>query len=159
MTDTLTHFDDAGAARMVNVSEKPGSAREAVAAGRVIMLPGTLRLILDRRVTKGDVFGVARIAGIMAAKKTADLIPLCHPLSLTSVDILFEPDDRTSCVNVLATATTTGQTGVEMEVLTAVSAACLTIYDMCKAVDRGMVISDIRLMKKTGGKSGSYVRK
>src|SRR5574340_444155 len=128
---------------MVNVSEKAETVREAVAAGRVIMLPETLRLILDRGVTKGDVFGVARIAGIMAAKKTADLIPLCHPLSLTSVDILFEPDDMTSSVKVLATATTTGRTGVEMESLTAVSAACLTIYDMCKAVDRGMTISEI----------------
>ena len=159
MTNKLTHFDDAGAARMVNVAEKPGTAREAVAAGSVVMLPATLRLILDRKVTKGDVFGVARIAGIMAAKKTDDLIPLCHPLNLTSVEIVFEPDDRTSCVKVLATVTTTGQTGVEMEALTAVSAACLTIYDMCKAVDRGMVVTDIRLMKKTGGKSGTYVRK
>lgn len=158
MTNTLTHFDEAGAARMVNVSEKPDAAREAVAAGRVIMLPGTLRLILDRKVTKGDVFGVSRIAGIMAAKKTADLIPLCHPLHLSSVDISFEPDETISCVNIQATVRTTGQTGVEMEALTAVSAACLTIYDMCKAVDRGMTISDIKLMKKTGGKSGTFVR-
>jgi len=143
---------------MVNVSEKPDTAREAVAAGRVIMLPGTLRLILDRKVTKGDVFGVSRIAGIMAAKKTADLIPLCHPLHLSAVDISFEPDEKESCVNIQATVRTTGQTGVEMEALTAVSAACLTIYDMCKAVDRAMTISDIRLLKKTGGKSGSFVR-
>jgi cyclic pyranopterin phosphate synthase len=159
MTNKLTHFDEAGAARMVNVSEKPDTAREAVAAGRVIMLPATLRLILDRKVTKGDVFGVSRIAGIMAAKKTADLIPLCHPLSLTSVDISFEADEKASCVNIQVTVTTTGQTGVEMEALTAVSATCLTIYDMCKAVDRGMTISDIKLMKKTGGKSGTFVRK
>jgi cyclic pyranopterin phosphate synthase len=158
MTNKLTHFDDAGAARMVNIAEKPGTAREAVAAGRIIMLPGTLRLILDRKITKGDVFGVSRIAGIMAAKKTADLIPLCHPLHLTSVDISFEPDEKESCVNIQATVRTTGQTGVEMEALTAVSAACLTIYDMCKAVDRGMTISDIKLMKKTGGKSGTFVR-
>jgi len=158
MEQRLTHFDAAGAARMVNVSEKPDTAREAVAAGRVIMLPGTLRLILDRKVTKGDVFGVARLAGIMAAKKTADLIPLCHPLQLTSVDISFEPDEKESCVNIQATVSTTGQTGVEMEALTAVSAACLTIYDMCKAVDRGMTMSDIRLMKKTGGKSGTFER-
>ena len=144
---------------MVNVSEKPDTAREAVATGRVVMLPGTLRLILDRKVTKGDVFGVARIAGIMAAKRTADLIPLCHPLNLSSVDISFEPDEKESCVNIQATVRTTGQTGVEMEALTAVSAACLTIYDMCKAVDRGMTISDIRLIKKTGGKSGTFVRK
>ena len=158
MTNKLTHFDDAGAARMVNVSEKPETAREAVAAGSVIMLPGTLRLILDRKVTKGDVFGVSRIAGIMAAKKTADLIPLCHPLHLSSVDISFEPDEKTSSVNIQATVRTAGQTGVEMEVLTAVSAACLTIYDMCKAVDRAMTITDIRLLKKTGGKSGTFVR-
>ena len=158
MTTKLTHFYDAGAARMVNVSEKPGTARKAVAAGRIVMLSETLRLILDRKVTKGDVFGVSRIAGIMAAKKTADLIPLCHPLDLTSVDISYESDEKTSCVNIHATVRTTGQTGVEMEALTAVSAACLTIYDMCKAVDRGMTISDIRLMKKTGGKSGTFVR-
>jgi cyclic pyranopterin phosphate synthase len=159
MTNKLTHFDDAGAARMVNVSEKPDTAREAVAAGRIVMLPGTLRLILDRNVTKGDVFGVSRIAGVMAAKKTADLIPLCHPLQLTSVDISFEPDETISCVNIQATVRTTGQTGVEMEALTAVSTACLTIYDMCKAADRGMTITDIRLMKKSGGKSGTFVRK
>ena len=158
MINKLTHFDEAGAARMVNVSEKPDTAREAVATGRVVMLPGTLRLILDRKVTKGDVFGVARIAGIMAAKRTADLIPLCHPLNLSSVDISFEPDEKESCVNIQATVRTTGQTGVEMEALTAVSAACLTIYDMCKAVDRAMTITDIRLLKKTGGKSGTFVR-
>ena len=159
MNNKLTHFDAAGAARMVNVSEKPDTAREAVAAGRVIMLPETLRLILDRKVTKGDVFGVSRIAGIMAAKKTADLIPLCHSLNLSSADISFEPDEQESCVNIQATVRTTGQTGVEMEALTAVSAACMTIYDMCKAVDRGMIISDIRLIKKTGGKSGTFMRK
>ena len=154
----LTHFDGDGAARMVNVSEKPETVREAIAAGRVFMKPETLQLILDRNVTKGDVFGVARIAGIMAAKKTADLIPLCHPLKLTSVDISFEPDEKMSCVNVKATVTTTGQTGVEMEALTAITAAGLTVYDMCKAVDRGMAITDIRLMKKTGGKSGTFER-
>lgn len=159
MNGKLSHFDDEGAARMVDVSGKTETVREAVAAGGVFMLPETLQLILDRKITKGDVFGVARIAGIMAAKKTSELIPLCHPLSLTSVDISFEPDERASCVKALATATATGQTGVEMEALTAVSAACLTIYDMCKAVDRGMTISDIRLMKKTGGKSGTFVRK
>ncbi len=154
----LTHFDEDGAARMVNVSEKPQTVREAVAAGRVFMMPGTLQLILDRKVTKGDVFGVARIAGIMAAKKTAELVPLCHPLNLTSVDISFEPDEKMSCVNVLATVTTTGRTGVEMEALTAIAAAGLTIYDMCKAVDRGMTVTDICLMKKTGGKSGTFER-
>jgi cyclic pyranopterin phosphate synthase len=159
MTNKLTHFDDAGAARMVNVAEKPCSVREAVAAGRVSMLPETLRLILDRKITKGDVFGVARIAGIMAAKKTPELIPLCHPLYLTSADISFEPDEKASCVNMHATVRTTGQTGVEMEALMAVSAACLTIYDMCKAVDRGMTITDIRLLRKTGGKSGTFENK
>ncbi len=155
----LTHFDRDGAARMVNVAEKAETAREALAAGTVVMMPETLRLIVDRKVTKGDVFGVARIAGIMAAKKTAELIPLCHPLSLTSVEISFEADQENPCVYVTASVTTTGKTGVEMEALTAVSAACLTIYDMCKAVDRGMIVSDIRLMKKSGGKSGTFVRK
>lgn len=159
MNKKLTHFDDEGAARMVNVSEKTESMREAVAAGRVFMMPETLQLILDRKVSKGDVFGVARIAGIMAAKKTSELIPLCHPLNLTAVEISFEPDEKASCVNMQATVRTTGQTGVEMEALTAIAAAGLTIYDMCKAVDRGMIIADIRLMKKTGGKSGTFERK
>jgi cyclic pyranopterin phosphate synthase len=155
----LTHFDRDGSARMVNVSDKAATVREAVAAGSIIMRPETLRLILDRKVTKGDVFGVARLAGIMAAKKTADLIPLCHQLNLTSIEISFEPDEKASWVNILANVRTTGKTGAEMEALTAVSAACLTIYDMCKAVDRGMTISDIKLMKKTGGKSGIFERK
>ena len=159
MTNTLTHFDDKGAARMVDVSGKPETVREAVAAGRIFMMPETLQLILDRKVSKGDVFGIARIAGIMAAKKTSDLIPLCHPLNLTAVGISFDPDEKASCVNMQAKVRTTGQTGVEMEALTAIAAAGLTIYDMCKAVDRGMIIADIRLMKKTGGKSGTYERK
>ena len=159
MENKLTHFDEQGAARMVNVSEKAETVREAVAAGSVSMMPETLRLILDRKVSKGDVFGVARVAGIMAAKKASDLIPMCHPLNLTSVDIFFEPDERASCVHMRATVTTTGRTGVEMEALTAVAAAGLTIYDMCKAVDRGMTITDIRLMKKSGGKSGTFERK
>jgi len=154
----LTHFDDEGAARMVNVSGKEETAREAVAMGRVSMLPDTLRLILDRKVSKGDVFGVARIAGIQAAKKTAELIPLCHQLNLTSVELFFEPDEKASSVYIRAVVGTRGQTGVEMEALTAVAAAGLTIYDMCKAVDRAMTISDIRLMKKTGGKSGVFER-
>lgn len=158
MNNKLTHFDDEGAARMVDVSAKAQTVREAVAAGSVFMLPETLQLILDRKVSKGDVFGIARVAGIMAAKKTSELIPLCHPLNLSSVDISFEPDENAFCVNIEATVSTTGHTGVEMEALTAVSAACLTINDMCKAVDRGMIIADIRLMKKTGGKSGTYVR-
>lgn len=144
---------------MVDVSGKDETAREAVAAGRVTMLPGTLRLILDRKVQKGDVFSVARVAGIMAAKRTADLIPLCHPLSLASVEIAFEPDEKASCVNILASVRSAGRTGVEMEALTAVAAAGLTIYDMCKAADRAMTVTDIRLVKKTGGKSGTFERK
>ena len=154
----LTHFDHAGAARMVDVSGKADTLREAIAAGRVTMMSETLQLILDRRVSKGDVFSVARIAGIMAAKKTAEIIPLCHPVALTSVEVAFEPDVAGSFVDIIATARTTGQTGVEMEALTAVSAAGLAIYDMCKAVDRAMTITDIRLMKKTGGKSGTFER-
>lgn len=154
----LTHFDHDGAARMVDVSGKAETTREAVAAGRVTMRPETLRLILDRKVSKGDVFGVARIAGIMAAKKTAELIPLCHSVVLSSVELAFEPDEAGSFVDIVATARATGQTGVEMEALTAVSASGLAIYDMCKAVDRAMTITDIRLMKKTGGKSGAFER-
>lgn len=144
---------------MVDVSCKEETAREAVAAGRAIMQPKTLNLILDRKVTKGDVFSVARVAGIMAAKKTAEFIPLCHALSLTSVEIAFEPDETSSCVHIRAAVRTTGRTGVEMEALTAVAAAGLTIYDMCKAVDRSMTVTDIRLIKKTGGKSGTFERK
>ncbi len=156
--EKLTHFDHDGAARMVDVSGKADTLREAVAAGRVTMMPETLRLILDRNVSKGDVFGVARIAGIMAAKKTAEIIPLCHPVILSSVEIAFEPDVAGSFIDIVATARTTGPTGVEMEALTAVSASGLTIYDMCKAVDRSMTITDIRLMKKSGGKSGTFER-
>lgn len=155
----FTHFDKDGAARMVDVSGKEETVREAVAEGRVLMLPETLTLILGQKVTKGDVFGVARVAGIMAAKKTADIIPLCHPLNLSSVEIAFEPDKTASSVLVRATVRTTGKTGVEMEALTAVAAAGLTIYDMCKSVDRAMTVTDIRLMKKSGGKSGTFERK
>jgi cyclic pyranopterin phosphate synthase len=154
----LSHFDDQGAARMVDVSAKEETAREAIAEGYVFMLPATLSLILDRKVAKGDVFGVARIAGIMAAKKTPELIPLCHPLSLSSVEISFEPDRERSCVHVTATVRITGRTGVEMEALTAVAAAGLTVYDMCKSADRSISITDIRLVKKTGGKSGTFER-
>ncbi len=154
----LSHFDDQGAARMVDVSGKDETVREAVAEGFVRMLPETLSLILDRKVEKGDVFGVARIAGIMAAKKTAELIPLCHPLSLSSVDISFEPDRDKSLVHIKAMVRTTDRTGVEMEALTAVAAAGLTIYDMCKSADRAMSVTDIRLLKKTGGKSGTFIR-
>ncbi len=154
----LSHFDDQGAARMVDVSGKAETAREAVAEGVVSMLPATLSRILDRKVEKGDVFGVARIAGIMAAKKTPDIIPLCHPLGLSSVDISFEPDLNASRVAVRAVVRTTDRTGVEMEALTAVAVAGLTIYDMCKSVDRSITITDIRLVKKTGGKSGTFIR-
>jgi cyclic pyranopterin monophosphate synthase len=154
----LTHFDKDGAARMVDVSAKDETEREAVAEGRVLMRPETLELILDRKVAKGDVFGAARIAGIMAAKKTPELIPLCHPLALTSADIAFEPDRQNSCVVIRAVVATRGRTGVEMEALTAVAAAGLTIYDMCKSADRAMTVSDIQLVKKTGGKSGVFER-
>ena len=144
---------------MVDVTAKDETAREAVAEGRVFMQSETLALILDRKVVKGDVFAVARIAGIMAAKKTPDLIPLCHPLNISSVDIAFEPDKERSCVMVRATVRIFGRTGVEMEALVAVAAAALTIYDMCKSTDRTMTISEIRLMKKSGGKSGTFERK
>jgi cyclic pyranopterin monophosphate synthase len=155
----LTHLDDQGAARMVDVSGKDKTPREAVAEGRVAMLPETLTLILDKKIAKGDVFAVARIAGIMAAKKTAELIPLCHPIALASVEIAFEPGRSGSYVQIRAVARTTDRTGVEMEALTAVSAAGLAIYDMCKSADRSMMITDVRLMKKTGGKSGTFERK
>ncbi len=154
----LSHFDEDGAARMVDVSAKQETAREAVAEGHVFMQPETLSLILDRKVVKGDVFGVARIAGIMAAKKTPELIPLCHPLGISSVNVDFDTDKERSCVLVRATVRLSGKTGVEMEALTAVAAAGLTIYDMCKSTDRTMTISDIRLMKKSGGKSGTFER-
>jgi cyclic pyranopterin phosphate synthase len=154
----LTHFDEEGAARMVDVSGKQETTREAVAAGSVTMMPETLKLILDRKISKGDVFAVARVAGIMAAKRTAEIIPLCHTLGLTSAEIAFEPDGTSSRVNITAIVRSSGRTGVEMEALTAVAAAGLTIYDMCKAVDRAMTVTDIRLMKKTGGKSGTFER-
>lgn len=153
----LTHFDERGASRMVDVSAKPVTDRAATASGLVRMEPATLALILERRVAKGDVFEVARLAGILAAKRTGDLIPLCHPLGLDAVDLRIEPaDDRT--VRIEATARVQGRTGVEMEALTAVSIAALTIYDMCKAVDRGMVIDRIQLEAKSGGRSGEYRR-
>ena len=159
MADQLTHLDEQGAARMVDVTAKDETAREAVAEGRVFMQPETLALILNRKVVKGDVFAVARIAGIMTAKRTPDIIPLCHPLNLSSVNIAFEPDKEGSSVLIRATVRITARTGVEMEALSAVAAAGLTIYDMCKSTDRTMTISDIRLMKKSGGKSGTFERK
>ena len=158
MTDSrqqqLTHVDRSGKAQMVDVGDKPDTQREAVARGRVLMRPQTLALIRDNAFDKGDVLGVARIAGIMGAKNTSQLIPLCHPLPLNKVAVEFDLDDDASAVNITATARTTGKTGVEMEALTAVSVAALTIYDMCKAVDRGMRIEAVRLARKTGGKSG-----
>ena len=152
----LTHFDDEGKARMVDVSDKEESERVAVAAGTVTMKPETLALIMAGGVAKGDVLGTARLAGIMAAKRTPDLIPLCHPLALTSVAVDLACDAQRNAVDITATCKITGRTGVEMEALTAVSVAALTIYDMCKAVDRGMRIGDIRLTHKSGGKSGVY---
>ncbi len=155
----LTHFDDEGKARMVDVSEKPLTQRDAVAKGSVYMKPETIRLIKDRQISKGDVLGVARVAGIMAAKKTSELIPMCHSLNITSVNIDFDIDEDKNKVDIKTTVRIVGQTGVEMEALTAASAAALTIYDMCKAVDKEMVISDIMLMEKRGGKSGEFKRK
>ena len=155
MTD-LTHFDDAGNAHMVDVGGKALTARIARAEGRVTMLPETLALIQKGEMAKGDVLGVARLAGIMAAKRTSDLIPLCHPLQLSSVSFYLTCDNEAHCVNVVAEVKLTGRTGVEMEALTAVSVAGLTIYDMCKAVDRDMRIDGVRLVHKSGGKSGTY---
>jgi len=152
----FTHFDEYGQARMVDVSGKAVTMREAAAKARISMQPETLTLILNDNMAKGDVFGVARIAGILAAKRTSELIPLCHPLALTGIDILFEPNRNAAAVEISATVKIADRTGVEMEALTAVSVAALTIYDMCKAVDRGMIISDIRVVKKSGGKSGTF---
>ncbi len=144
---------------MVDVTAKDKTVREAVAQGRILMMPATVRLIENQGVAKGDVFGTARIAGIMAAKRTDSLIPLCHPLLLTDVDVRFASDAAKGEVTITATAKAVGKTGVEMEALTAVAAAALTIYDMCKAADRGMVLTDIKLMKKKGGRSGLFIRK
>ncbi|MEL7343414.1 MAG: cyclic pyranopterin monophosphate synthase MoaC [Pseudomonadota bacterium] len=152
----LTHFDDAGQAHMVDVSGKTETLREAVAQGSVQMSAQTLALILDRAAHKGDVLGVARLAGIQGAKKTSDLVPLCHPLPLTKVSVDPVPDPELPGVRVTATARTTGKTGVEMEALTAVTVACLTLYDMLKSAEKGMVIGDVRLVSKSGGASGDY---
>jgi cyclic pyranopterin phosphate synthase len=152
----LTHFDPAGNAHMVDVGAKDVTERVAVARASVRMQPATLKLIKDRKAAKGDVLSVAQLAGIMAAKKTPDLIPLCHPLSLNSVDVKLTLDMKRSAVDIEATCRLKGRTGVEMEALTAASVAALTVYDMCKAVDRGMVISDVRLLHKSGGKSGTF---
>ena len=154
---SLTHFDAQGQAHMVDVGAKASTERIAVASGRIRMQPATLALIEAGHAKKGDVLGVARLAGIMGAKKTSDLIPLCHPIALTRVAVDFEVLTESAEVLCTATAQTVGQTGVEMEALTAVQVALLTIYDMCKAVDRGMVIGDVKLLEKHGGKSGSWV--
>lgn len=156
MAATLTHIGATGEANMVDVGDKAETTRTAIAEGTVAMRPETLALILSGNAKKGDVLGTARIAGIMAAKRTHELIPLCHPLLLTKVSVEIEPDEALPGLRVTALARVTGKTGVEMEALTAASVACLTIYDMAKAADRGMVISGIRLVEKTGGKSGDY---
>ena len=155
----LSHFDAEGHAHMVDVSAKPVTSRVAVAVGLVRMLPETLALVTEGRAKKGDVLGVARLAGIMAAKRTADLIPLCHPLPITKVALTLTPDAALPGVRIEATVKTAGQTGVEMEALTAVSVACLTVYDMLKAVEKSMQITGIQLILKDGGKSGLYEAK
>ncbi|MEQ9557026.1 MAG: cyclic pyranopterin monophosphate synthase MoaC [Rhodospirillales bacterium] len=156
MADDFTHLDAEGNAVMVDVSAKDATERSATAKGSVVMAPKTLQRILDRGVKKGDVLSVAQLAGIMAAKRTPDLIPLCHPLMLTSVKVELTCDPARNAVDIQATCRLTGQTGVEMEALTAVTVAALTVYDMCKAVDRGMRIEDVRLTHKSGGKSGTF---
>jgi cyclic pyranopterin phosphate synthase len=155
----LTHLGETGEARMVDVSDKPRTARTALARGCVVMAPKTLELCLSGQAKKGDVFATARIAGIMAAKRTHELIPLCHPLNLTKVEVAIEADESLPGLRVSAIAKVLGETGVEMEALTAVSVACLTIYDMLKAADRGMRIEGVMLQEKTGGASGDYIRK
>jgi cyclic pyranopterin phosphate synthase len=159
----FTHFNEAGRARMVDVSAKDSSERIATAQARILLLPETLEKIQRGKIAKGDVLSVAQVAGVMGAKKTPDLIPMCHPILLTSVDIAFkeepQPDPNGRCsITITATAKTTGPTGVEMEAMTAVTVAALTVYDMCKAVDRGMSLSEVYLLSKSGGKSGTYIR-
>jgi cyclic pyranopterin phosphate synthase len=153
----LSHVDDAGKARMVDVSPKDETIRVAVARGRVLMQQETLRLLLRGEIAKGNVLTTAQVAGIMAAKHTHELIPMCHPLLLTGIDVDLTPDEGANAIEITATVRTTGKTGVEMEALTAVTLAGLTVYDMCKAVDRGMRIEAVRLVRKSGGKSGDYV--
>lgn len=159
----FTHFNEAGRARMVDVSAKDSSERIATAQARILLLPETLEKIQHGKIAKGDVLSVAQVAGVMGAKKTPDLIPMCHPILLTSVDIAFkeepQPDPNGRCsITIIATAKTTGPTGVEMEAMTAATVAALTVYDMCKAVDRGMGLSEVYLLSKSGGKSGTYIR-
>lgn len=152
----LTHFNEEGRARMVDVGGKDDTLRIAIAEGEIIMQPSTLKMIKDKEISKGDVLAVAQVAGIMAAKKTSQIIPMCHPLLLTGININFKIDEEKNRVIIQSQVKTVGKTGVEMEPLTAVSVAALTIYDMCKAVDRGMTIQDIHLVEKSGGQSGHY---
>lgn len=159
MSGKLTHFDESGQAHMVDVSSKEITDRTAIATGSVIMEPATLALVMEGTAKKGDVLGVARLAGIMGAKKTSDLIPLCHPLPVTKVSLDLVPDEELPGVRITATVKTSGQTGVEMEALTAVSTAALTVYDMLKAAEKGMRIEGIKLLAKTGGKSRTYEAK
>jgi cyclic pyranopterin monophosphate synthase len=158
MSGDLTHLDERGRARMVDVSAKDDTVRVATARGRVLMKPETLALIRSGGVKKGDVLAIAQVAGVMGAKRTSDLIPLCHPLPIAGVDLRFELDEEASAVEIEASARVVGKTGVEMEALTAVAAAALTVYDMCKAVDKDMTIEAVRLVHKVGGKSGEYRR-
>jgi len=155
----LTHFDESGQAHMVNVGDKAATHRIAIATGKISMLPETFEMVKAGNHKKGDVLGIARIAGIQASKKTADLIPLCHPLALTHVSLEFQTNAKDNSITCQVKAETTGPTGVEMEALTAVQVALLTIYDMCKAVDRGMVMGDVKLLEKSGGKSGEWKAK
>ena len=155
----LTHIDDEGRVRMVDVTAKKPTVRNAVAGGTIYMNPETFDLIQHQKVKKGNVLETARIAGVMAAKKTSELIPMCHPLNITHIQIDFSPDASESCMGIEATVSAVDQTGVEMEAITAVSVAALTIYDMCKSSDKEMTISQIRLLKKSGGKSGTFIRK
>ena len=157
MTDKLNHFDSKGNAIMVDVTEKNATERKAIAKGKIFVNDETYKRILDGNMTKGDVLGVARIAGIMATKKTSDLIPMCHPLMLTKSQIDFEFNEKEKSITAISTVKLSGKTGVEMEALTGVNVALLTIYDMCKAIDKNMVISDIHLVEKTGGKSGNFI--
>lgn len=157
MTDKLNHFDSKGNAIMVDVTEKKVTERQAIARGKIFVNDETYKRILDGNMTKGDVLGVARIAGIMATKKTSDLIPMCHPLMLTKSQIDFEFNEEEKSITAISTVKLSGKTGVEMEALTGVNVALLTIYDMCKAIDKNMVISDIHLVEKTGGKSGNFI--
>lgn len=156
---SFTHIDDKGRVRMVDVTAKKATVRTAVAGGTIHMSPETLDLIQSHKVKKGNVLETARIAGIMAAKKTSELIPMCHPLNITHIQVDFSPDASASCMDIEATVRAIDQTGVEMEAITAVSVSALTIYDMCKSHDKEMTISNIRLLKKSGGKSGTYTRK